>query len=139
MKFEFTHFNRHRLYCSLLSPDLFFSVGFFLHTHTHTHTDGRIPRTSDYPVTRLLPTRRINAHTDIHALSGIRTQGPSFRAKVDRVASVNLVWNSVLKNMRTWDRQCFHASVAVFCFLCLHSVIIHVVCVLGASSQQSVT
>jgi hypothetical protein len=49
------------------------------------YTDGRAPWTSDQPVARPLPTRRnntnrINAHTDIHALSGIRTHDPSARA-----------------------------------------------------------
>jgi hypothetical protein len=46
------------------------------------YMDGRTPWTSDQPVARLLPTHkhRINAHTDIHGLSGIRTHDPSFWA-----------------------------------------------------------
>jgi hypothetical protein len=41
------------------------------------YTDGRTPSTSDQPVERPLPTHRtkkhrINAHTHIHALSGIQ-------------------------------------------------------------------
>jgi hypothetical protein len=50
------------------------------------YTDGRIPWTSDQPVARLYTGKhkhRINAHTDIHALSGIRTHDPSFRASED--------------------------------------------------------
>jgi hypothetical protein len=47
------------------------------------YTDGRTTWTSDQPVARPLPKHRttqhrINAHTDIHALSGIRTQDPTF-------------------------------------------------------------
>jgi hypothetical protein len=34
---------------------------------------------SDQPVARPLPTHRIHAHTNIHALSGIRTHYPSVR------------------------------------------------------------
>jgi hypothetical protein len=49
------------------------------------YTDDRTPWTSDQPV--YLHTRqfkhRINAHTDIHALSGIRTQDPSVRDSED--------------------------------------------------------
>jgi hypothetical protein len=51
------------------------------------YTDGRTPWTSDQPVARPLPThrttQRINAHTDIHALSGIRTHDPSVRVSED--------------------------------------------------------
>jgi hypothetical protein len=53
-----------------------------LHFHNLCYTDGRTPRTSDQPVARPLPTHtqqhkhRINAHTDIHALSGIQTPWP---------------------------------------------------------------
>jgi hypothetical protein len=56
------------------------------------YTDGRTPWTSDQSVARPLPTHRINAHTDIHALSGTRTHDPSVRAKtvhaLDRVVTV---------------------------------------------------
>jgi hypothetical protein len=37
------------------------------------YTDDRTHWTSHQPVARPLPTHRTNAHTDIHALSGIRT------------------------------------------------------------------
>jgi hypothetical protein len=52
------------------------------------YTDGRTPWTSDIPSQgRYLHTRqqkhRINAYTDIHALSGIRTHYPSLRAIED--------------------------------------------------------
>jgi hypothetical protein len=47
------------------------------------YTVGRTPWTSDQSVARPLPTHRINAHTDIHALSGIRTHDPSVRASED--------------------------------------------------------
>jgi hypothetical protein len=47
------------------------------------YTDGRAPWTSDQLVARPLPkhrtTQRINAHTNIHALNGIRTHHPSVR------------------------------------------------------------
>jgi hypothetical protein len=46
------------------------------------YTDGRTPWMSDQTVAKPLPTHRqhrhrISAHTDIHALSGIRTHDPS--------------------------------------------------------------
>jgi hypothetical protein len=49
------------------------------------YTDGKTPLTSDSPSPgRYLHTGqhklRINAHTDIHALSGIQTHDPSVRA-----------------------------------------------------------
>jgi hypothetical protein len=53
------------------------------------YTVGRTPWTGDQPVARLLPAHtghhkhRINAHTDIHASSGIRTHDPSVRASED--------------------------------------------------------
>jgi hypothetical protein len=47
------------------------------------YTDGRTPWTCDQPVARPLHTHRINAHTNIHALRGIRTHDPSFRANED--------------------------------------------------------
>jgi hypothetical protein len=47
-------------------------------------TVGRTPWTGDQPVaSRYLHIHRINAHTDIHASSGIRTDDPSVRANVD--------------------------------------------------------
>jgi hypothetical protein len=51
-------------------------------------TNGRTPWTIDHSVARPLPAHRttqhrINAHTDIHALGGIRTHDPNFRASED--------------------------------------------------------
>jgi hypothetical protein len=60
----------------LLDLGLFFSLLIL-------YTAGRTPRTEDQPVARPLPTHRINAHTDIHALSGILTHDPSVRASED--------------------------------------------------------
>jgi hypothetical protein len=48
------------------------------------YTIGRTPWTGDQPVARPLPTHRINAHTDIHASSGIRTDDLSIRESEDR-------------------------------------------------------
>jgi hypothetical protein len=52
------------------------------------YTDGRTPWMSDQPVSRLLPTHRqhkhgVNAHTDINALTGIRTHYHNVRASED--------------------------------------------------------
>jgi hypothetical protein len=47
------------------------------------YTVCRTPWTWDQPVTRHLPTHRTNAHTDTHALSGIRSHDPSVRASED--------------------------------------------------------
>jgi hypothetical protein len=47
------------------------------------YTDGRTPWTGDEPVARPLPTHRINVHTHICALSGIRTDDPSVRGSKD--------------------------------------------------------
>jgi hypothetical protein len=56
----------------------------------HFYTDGRTPWTSDQPVARPLPKHRTTQtqnkriHTpNIHALNGIRTHDPSFRASED--------------------------------------------------------
>jgi hypothetical protein len=56
-----------------------------LQFHNLFFPDSRTPWTSDQPVARPLPTHRttkprINSHAGIHALSGIQTHGPSFRA-----------------------------------------------------------
>jgi hypothetical protein len=61
----------------LLGPGLFSFVIFFF------CTAGRTPWTSDQPVTSSLPKRRINAHTDTHVLSGIRTYDLSVRTSED--------------------------------------------------------
>jgi hypothetical protein len=51
------------------------------------YTIGRTPWTGDQPVAKLLPTHRTietqYMHTDIQALSGIRTHDPSVRASED--------------------------------------------------------
>jgi hypothetical protein len=52
------------------------------------YTVDRTTWTGDQPVARPLPTHRINAHTDIHASSGIRTHDPSVRKGEDRAATV---------------------------------------------------
>jgi hypothetical protein len=69
------------------------------------YTDDRTPWTSDQPVARPLPThrttqtqnKRTHTHTpNIHALSGIRTHDPSFRASED---------SSCLRTRAHRDRQ----------------------------------
>jgi hypothetical protein len=47
------------------------------------YTVGRTPWKGDQPVARPLPTHGINAHTDVHISSGIRTRDPSVRAGED--------------------------------------------------------
>jgi hypothetical protein len=85
-------------YNRLLLPDIYlFSLalqpplgpGLCFQFHDH-FTDGRTPWTSDQPVARLLPKHRTtqtqnkHMHTrNIHALCGIRTHDPSFRASED--------------------------------------------------------
>jgi hypothetical protein len=64
------------LYSPLLGLGRFFS---FL----NLNTVGRTAWTGDQPVTRPLPTHRINAHTAIDVLSGMRTHDPSVRAGED--------------------------------------------------------
>jgi hypothetical protein len=59
-----------------------------LRFHNLFHTDDRTPWTSDKPVASLYlytgqHKHRINAYTDIHALSGIRIHDPSVRASED--------------------------------------------------------
>jgi hypothetical protein len=70
------------LYSPLLGPGLFFSSEIFF-----TQTVGLLGRLIILSEGRYLHTRqhkhRINAHTDIYALSGIRTQDPSVRAGED--------------------------------------------------------
>jgi hypothetical protein len=65
------------LYSILLGTGLLFSFVIFF------YADGRTPWTSDQTIARPLPKNRINAHTNIHALSGIRTRDPSVRANKD--------------------------------------------------------
>jgi hypothetical protein len=67
------------------SMDLHSSVGpwHLLQLRNLFWTDGRAPQTRDQPVARPLPIHRLNANTDIHALSGIRTNDPSLRGNED--------------------------------------------------------
>jgi hypothetical protein len=51
-----------------------------LQFRNHFYTDGSTPWTSDRPVGRSLPKHRINAYTNIHAFSEIRTHDPNIRA-----------------------------------------------------------
>jgi uncharacterized membrane protein len=86
-----------RLYNPLLDPGLYFSFVIFV-----TQTVGLLERVISPSQGLYLYTRqhkrRINAHTDIHALSGIRIQDPSVRAAED---------SSYLKQRGHRDRQCF--------------------------------
>jgi hypothetical protein len=68
------------LYSPLLGPGLLFSYAVFC----FTQTEGLLGRVISPWRGRYLHTRKhkrtINAHTNIHALSGIRTHDPSVRA-----------------------------------------------------------
>jgi hypothetical protein len=80
----------------LLDPGLFFSFAIVF------YTDGRtIGRGISQSQSRYLHIgqhkHRINAHTDIHALSGIRTHDPSVRASKD---------SSCLRLYGHYDRRC---------------------------------
>jgi hypothetical protein len=107
---SFVHSFIHQwLYSLLLGP------GLFLQFRNLFYTDGGPPWTSDQPIARPPPTQRTtqtqkNAHTDIHALSEIRTHDHSVRAREDslclrprghryrqchRIQAKNL-WNSLL-------------------------------------------
>jgi hypothetical protein len=70
------------LYSPLLGPDLFFSFVIFF-----TQTIGLLGRVISPSQGRYRHTwqqkHKINAHTHIHALSGIRTYDPSVRASED--------------------------------------------------------
>jgi hypothetical protein len=70
------------LYSPLLGPGLFFSVAIIF-----TQTVGLLVRVISLSQGLYLHTgrhkHRINAYTDIHALSGIRTHDPSVRASED--------------------------------------------------------
>jgi hypothetical protein len=69
--------NKHSFSIWLYSPlDLGPFFSFFI-----LYTVGRTPWAGDQLVARPLPSHRINAHTDIHALSGIRTHDPNVRAR----------------------------------------------------------
>jgi hypothetical protein len=75
-------------------PSVYLSISLFLFGSTALedlssffsflilYTVGRTPWTGDQPVATLLPTHR-TTHTDIHALSGIRTHDPSIQAGED--------------------------------------------------------
>jgi hypothetical protein len=76
--FIHSFFIHQRLYSSLLGPGLFFSFVIY------TQSVGLLERVISALKGRYLHTgqhkHRINAHTDIHALSGFRTRDPSVRA-----------------------------------------------------------
>jgi hypothetical protein len=88
-------------------------------------TDGRAPWASDQPVARPLPKRRTTQtqnkriHTpNIHALSGIRTHDPSFRASED---------SSCLRPRDHCDRHRFlYASIIITLQSSSHSVHIYI-------------
>jgi hypothetical protein len=79
----FWHSFSHSFVHSSMALQLFVGPWPLLQFHNHFYTDGRTPWTNDQPITRPLPTHRINAHTDIHVLSGIRTHDPSIQASKD--------------------------------------------------------
>jgi hypothetical protein len=66
----------------LLGPDLFFSFVIFFTQMVGLHGRGISPSQGRYLHTGQHK-HRINAHRDIHALSGIWTHDPSFRAGKD--------------------------------------------------------
>jgi hypothetical protein len=74
---------------SLMALQPFVGPWPLLQFHNLFYTGGRTPWTGDQPVARPLPTHRTTQtqnkrrHTDIHALSGIRTHDPSVRASED--------------------------------------------------------
>jgi hypothetical protein len=84
------------LYSPLLGPGLLFSFG----NNFFTQTVGLLGRVISPSQGRCLHTREhkhiINAHTDIHALSGIRTHDPSVQASED---------SSCLRPRGHWDRR----------------------------------
>jgi hypothetical protein len=75
--------------------------------HFFTRAVGT-PWMSDQPVARSLPTHRttqtIEAYTNIHALSGIQTHDPSFRATENR---------SCLRPHDHCDRQLLYSDVYI--------------------------
>jgi hypothetical protein len=97
--FRFIH---QLLYSPLLGPGLFFSSVIF-----STQTVGLLGRVINPSQGRYLHTgqhkHRINAHTDVHALSGIRTHDPSVRASED---SQNIVCTIKLDNTRLLPLCC---------------------------------
>jgi hypothetical protein len=82
------------LYSPLLGPGLFFSFVIFFYTErllgrVVSSSQGRYLHTEQHE-------HRINAHTDIHASSRIRTHDPSFRASEDTscLRQRGLLWSS---------------------------------------------
>jgi hypothetical protein len=77
---QFHSFIHQWLYSPLLGPGLFFTFVIFF-----TQTVGLLGQEISSSQGRYLHTlqhkHRINEHTDIHALRGIRTHDPSFRAR----------------------------------------------------------
>jgi hypothetical protein len=98
--------------CSIVPQPLRYRVPLLqLQFHNVFYTDGKTPWTNDQPDARSLPTHRTtqtqnNAHTDIHALIGIRTHDPSVRASKD---------SSCLRPRGHCDRQflCLGPNIAL--------------------------
>jgi hypothetical protein len=94
------------LYSPLLGHGLFFRFVIF-----STQTVGLLGRALSPSQGRYLHTgqhkHRINAQTDIHALSGIRTHDPSFRASED---------SSCLRMRGHCDRSCFAVETYKYIF-----------------------
>jgi hypothetical protein len=80
---NYFHFIHQRLYSLLLGPDLFFSFVIFF----FTQTVGLLGRGIRLSQGRYLHTGQhkhgINAHTNSHALSGIRTHDPNIQVNED--------------------------------------------------------
>jgi hypothetical protein len=121
MQFEpytFIHSFIHQwLYKPLLGRGLFFSFVVFF------YTDGRTSWTRDQPVAKPLlhagrHKHRINAHTDIHALSGIRAHDRSVRASKDI---------SCLRSHGHCDRQNLssHTHTHTHTYIYIHTHIIY--------------
>jgi hypothetical protein len=96
----------------LLNPFILYPTVSRLFFHFDHFTDGRTPRTGDQLVARPLPKHRTtqsqNKHThkpNIHALCGIGTHDPGFRAKED---------STCLRLLGYRDRHQVHQVINVF-------------------------
>jgi hypothetical protein len=80
------------IYQSSYGSTALLELGHFFSLLIYTHSVGLLGRGISPSQGRYLHTgqhkHRINAHIDIHALSGIRTHDPSVRASEDRAAIV---------------------------------------------------
>jgi hypothetical protein len=79
LKILFHSFIHHLLYSPLLGPCLFFSFVIFFTQKSGLPERGISPSQGRY-LRAGQHKHRMNAHTDIHALNGIRTYDPSVRA-----------------------------------------------------------